>query len=489
MALLGNIIGKTAQFATQVYLARMLGPAEFGLYAFAVIIIRITGMLSPLGLGLGVIRYANIFGQSSQNKLKGVLLQSLFISFVLGLIFGATIYLSSSWFANTVFNKPALEPILKTLSIAVFLAAGLRVAGAATRATQRIHFSVISNEIGLHVSHLLFCLIVIGVLGRGINGAVTARIWSFAFAFLLALVFVFKLYPILFKPDIKAEYSVKEVLTFSLAASWVGVVYAIGTWIDRLLIAYFKSTIDVGIYQAAAQVTFLLAIIPMTLSAILAPMIAKLAAKKDMAQLDALYKVSTKWSIYFSLPFLFVILLTSGNVISAIFGDQYYGGREVMMILSTASVLKLLFGGVSMILMMTGYQNRWVLYTIIMLILDFILNIILIPRFGIIGAAVGRSISGILLNISGLILIKSHLGIWPYDRRYYKGVIASIVTIIVLILIEGLYIVNYQISLIVFLLISLSVFFGVMMLLGLDKEEKEIFQSLLRKITNLQTTR
>jgi O-antigen/teichoic acid export membrane protein len=79
---------------------------------------------------------------------------------------------------------------------------------------------------------------------------------------------------------------------------------------------------------------------------------------------------------------------------------------------------------------MTGNQSFLFKISGIVLCIDIIISVIMIPSLGLTGAAIGTSISLGILYIVALIWAKKKLGLWPFDRRYYKGLFSGAATVL-----------------------------------------------------------
>ena len=474
IAFSGNIVGKAAQVVTQVVLARLLGPRDFGLYALGLTFLRITGALSPLGLGLGVIRYASLYKEKDKARLKGVILQSLWTATAMGLLLGGMLFLAAPYLADRVFHKPGLEAVLRWFSFAIWLAAGLRVGSATTRSTQRMEYSVITQNILLPLSHLVLVILLLKVFQAGMQGALAARVTSFALAFFLALFFIRRLFPEVFSHAVRAKYTFREVLAFSLATAWAGVLNSLASWTDRLLIGYFRPAADVGFYQASAQIATLFSIIAITLNTIVSPMIANMYGNEEKQQLNALFKVTTRWRLNLGLPLLIPVMVNARDIMASIFGEAYLAGTGAMVILASAQVLNLGLGAVGLTLVMTGNQNRWLGITVISLVANITLNLVLIPRFGLIGAAFSTAAAFLFSGVFGLITLFRRERLWPHDKRIFKGLFAGVVTTGILLLLKHTVQFHGRLDILIHLFASLISFGGIILLLGLDEEERHL---------------
>ncbi len=475
----GRILGRTLRVLSQVVLARLLGPVFFGMYAIGWALLSIVGLVAMLGLDNGVIRYATRYWHSDPPRLKGVLVQSLGIAVLAGLLSGCIIYFASPYLASALLREPRLEMVFRWLAPLLGMYVGVTVAAAACRVSKQAQYSIMLEDLIPPAVNLLLVLIFL-LMDWGLWGAMLALVVSYGVSTSLIIPFFRRLYPAIFAPRITAVFiSPKELMSFALPTSLAIMSGTLMLWADRLLLSYFRPAGEVGIYQAAAQLS---ALFPMLLSAIVAifsPMIADLHQRQERAQLNELFKISTKWALYASVPLFLTICFTSRDLMVVVFGPQYAEGATALVILATTQLINAGTGAVGFLLMLTGQQNRWFSISALWLAVDLILNWLLIPALGITGAALATGIAVSGMFIVGLFEVKRSLTLWPYDRRYIKGGVAAVAAVgLMLILGVVAKLGSPVLNLLSMLVTSLGVFTIVLVLLGLDDEDRQFINAL-----------
>jgi O-antigen/teichoic acid export membrane protein len=483
VSLIGKVIGRGLNFLGQIILARLLGPEAFGLYAIGWTILRVAQSVIPLGLDNGVIHFSSRYNQSDHAELKGVMTQSIGLAIFSGLFFGLSLFLAAPWMAHEIFRKSSLVFVLRGFAVSLPFVAGLRVVSAATRVSLRMKFSVYAEDVGQTLSNLVLIFIVY-LLGGKLIGAVAAGVVSFVFAFGLALFYLRHLFGHVFTFRHKMALSNRELLLFALPTTVTATFGALTVWVDRLLVGHFLSAGETGIYQAASQSSVLFAIILTGFNAIFAPIIAKLYSQGEMKQLNELFRVSTKWGLYLCLPFFVVICFASSQVITMMFGAEYLEGSLPLIVLTIAQLVNVGTGAVGYMLIMTGRQNQWLLISGTSFLLNFFLSWHLIPRLGLIGASLAAGTSIIWLFLLGLFQVKRSLGLWPYDRRYLKGLYATMLTAITVLLFRLVGIQASWLNLFAMLSSAIGIFGVSLLLFGLDKEDRKFISVAL---TNLRS--
>jgi O-antigen/teichoic acid export membrane protein len=241
-------------------------------------------------------------------------------------------------------------------------------------------------------------------------------------------------------------------------------------------VGYFRAAAEVGIYQAVSTSSILFSTILGGFVTIFSPMIVDLYQENRTDELNELFKVSTKWVFYLSIPPFLVMCLTPQDFISVVFGPKYVDGYLPLIILVVGQLINAGAGAVHIIMVMTGQQKRWLLTTGTVLVLNVVLNWVLIPKLGLTGAALASAVSVVGLSIVGLLQVRRHVGLWPYDIRYVKGLLSAVLAVGALLLLHLADIDSSLINLAASCAISFGLFSLALILLGLDTEDRDLVQ-------------
>ena len=111
----------------------------------------------------------------------------------------------------------------------------------------------------------------------------------------------------------------------------------------------------------------------------------------------------------------------------AFFGDDFVVGWPVIVIVAAAQLFNSSVGPTARVLAMTGRQRMVMVATISSAIVAVVGNLLLVPSFGIFGAAIATATALIVSNALSLFFVRRFLGFWPYERRYAKPLVAGAV--------------------------------------------------------------
>ncbi|MBK7964582.1 MAG: polysaccharide biosynthesis C-terminal domain-containing protein [Bacteroidetes bacterium] len=199
------------------------------------------------------------------------------------------------------------------------------------------------------------------------------------------------------------------MVTESLPMMITGSIFFILNWIDNLVIGVYRTEIEVGLYDTAFKIASASAIILMAINAIQGPTFAEYHSKNDISKLRNSIFTSTKMLFYATLPFTLLICIFPEWILS-FFGNDFKQASTALIILSIGNFFSSITGSVGILLQMTGHQKPYNNIILCAAITSIILNIILVPRIGITGAAIASAIAKIIQNLAGSIYVYKKFG-------------------------------------------------------------------------------
>jgi len=474
----GKFLGRFLSVLGDVVVARILGPSVFGLYSIGWTLLRMCSLVVHLGLPNGVQRFIPLYINNDSIHAHRIIKQSIIISTLSGILFSLTLYILSPFIANEIYHKPDLVIIFRLFGLSLPFISILSTTVAITRATHMMNYSVLIEDIGQPFFGLVFLGIVYFTVGALVNWVIFSDLLSFVIASILGFWAAKKLFSGFLTISMQSLSALRELMVFSIPTALAGTFAVFVFWVDRLLVGYFLSESENGLYQAASQLSVLFVIVLSAFNSILAPMFSSFYAMKDIQQINEIFRVGTKWGLYLCLPVFLVFCFAPTELLSFIYGPAYSGAWMALVVLSVGQIINVGTGSIGSLLSMTGNHRLWLFLSILGMILNIIMCVFLIPSFGITGAAMGTTISLNVMYFSGLLWARNKMGVWPYDDRYLKGFVSFGCTMLVLFGFERIYSGNGFIFLSLLSLLSLITFFGVLIMLGLEDEDKHIINVL-----------
>ena len=179
---------------------------------------------------------------------------------------------------------------------------------------------------------------------------------------------------------------------------------------DVLLLGILGDDASVGIYAAAGRIVVLVTFALTAINTVLAPMIANLWRARELPKLQSLVLTGVRISFGISIV-LSAGLWIGAEAVMSLFGTEFVAAVPALQILLIGHVVNAFVGSVGVIQMMTGHERAAALFMGIAVVVNILLNLLLIPQYGIIGAAISTACATTLWNICGAIFVRRKLGI------------------------------------------------------------------------------
>ena len=179
---------------------------------------------------------------------------------------------------------------------------------------------------------------------------------------------------------------------------------------DILMLGAFKGAEAVGIYFAVSRGAQLINFIPNAANTVLEPNIASLYAEGKIEQIQRIMIKSSRTVFFTSLPIISSLVIF-GYWYLSLFGSEFTQGNYALIILCVGQIVNLSTGSVGLLLNMTGNERYTSISRVSSTVLNVVLNALLIPRWGLEGAAIATAGSSILLNLENTIWVRKKLGI------------------------------------------------------------------------------
>jgi len=496
----GQGIGKLLAFGTQPVLARLLGAQYYGFYTAGVALINGLQILSRFGMENGVVRYvAHYREHKDAARVRGTIVMALLLPIILSLILSVVLFFGAGFIANSGWlkeNGANMVSVLRGFAFVLPFFVFMTMTAWATQGFQTVTYAVYIQQLIRPGLFLLF-VGVCYVLGAKIYGVIAAYAFSMLLAGIVGIYYLRKLFPDLFNRRAQTRFELKSLFGVSIPMSITQGAQYLNNFSAILILGVFAAGAPVGIFNAAARTATFLTVVRFAFSGIFSPIISSLHARQDTEEMGRLYKDVSRW-IFTGAFALFLVIVVFGPEVLGIFGEAFGAGVTALVIVSIAQLYSSSVGPAPRMLAMTENQNYAMIATSVAAATGVIVSFILIPRFDVLGAAIGMATAIIVENTGTMSAVKWRLGYWPVNSAWLKpltaGAVAAVVTYVLKIslpldAIFGFLPVPVSVPTIMFLGGFLVVlFFGLLWLLGFSESDKEflgtfwkVAQRLLRR--------
>ncbi len=486
----GMGIGSLFRYLFSIMMARWLGPQMLGIYSLGNAITRIGEIFGIMGLDNGVLRYVSR-EKEKNDKVNNSIYSSIKMGFISSLLIGLLIYFCSDWIVLTLLNEDKfLSTVIKVYALTLPFTVTTLIASFATQGFKILKYKVFVNQI-INPFTLLLTMIL-SYLFFGPNIAILApTVVSAVIGFFLILYYLKNFVDININKVFNAKFD-NEILKFSLPLMFVSAIGIIMHWTDIIMLGVLDNAYSVGLYHPVERTAGLIRMILFAFASIFAPLFSQYFHEKNQTKMLEVFQLSTKWILLTSLP-LFIFLILFSNTILMLFGSEFGNNALALPILTVGIMIQAVFGLGSPSLTMSGFQKYNLINALVALFTNIFLNIMLIPQFGIAGAAMGTTIALFLISLLRFVENYYLLGLNLLTTKLFKPILAGLSTGMIVYFVKpymfesGYF--DYHSSilhLIIYLLLGalfiLLVYTILIWIFRLDDEDKDIVQVITNKL-------
>ncbi|MGH9123785.1 MAG: oligosaccharide flippase family protein [Acidimicrobiales bacterium] len=476
--LVATVISQLVLLGLTIYVARRLGRNAAGVYFEAYAFLQLLSLLALSGFRAGLTRFVAVnLAEGDRAAMRGMVRLGLGITTPAAMVFGGALFASAGWMSRAAFNEPALTEGLRLVGISL---PALSLSSAALSATQGFRTMKPYALVGFVFEPVLRLSLTIVLVSRSHNveGALIALAISSWAEALAALVWL----RILMGHRVRHQrpvYQWRRLMSFSIV-SWLASLASTGlVWADTLLLGIYKTGSQVGLYTSSTRLVTLATFVATPITASLAPRIADLYHRRLDTALGRLYTASTSWIVRLSIPAFVVLLVFPHEALRLLFGQRFVAGASVTVILSLGSIVDSATGPCGLMLNMSGRITVSMLDNVGALVLNVALNLVLIPRYGIVGSAVAWAVALVAVNAARVFQVSRGMGMLPFDASSAKGFAAGSVAaaagVAVLLNSSGL------VALFGGTAVVCVTYLAVLLLLGVSTDDRLLLVSLLKR--------
>ena len=396
----------------QFMVAKIYGSEGNGLFSFCFAILNILMILSMLGLETYLIRFiADYANKQYWGAIQWIYQKALGLTVAMGLILGVLLYFTLPALMDSI-GKSEYTKGLQITAIALIPAAVTRLNSEALKGLKKVKlYSLLQN-----ISILAFAMLGIAVLEL-IRNQQENILWGVLFGEIVVMIWSFYLWrrqTYHKAADEVSPVSNKEMLKTALPLLMASAVFFFMNWTDRIMLGFMASQKDLGVYEVAFKISQLGNMVIFAINTIAAPKFSEFFGKGEMDQFKKMAQQTTGLIVLATLPVIVIILLFPEFLLN-IFGAAFIEGKTSLYILAGRTFFTAATGSVVIILNMTGKQKASQFILLIAGILNIGLNYMLIPLYGMHGAAIATLISTILWNGAAMVAIYYYYRFWTFN--------------------------------------------------------------------------
>jgi O-antigen/teichoic acid export membrane protein len=422
LLLAGRLLGMGINFATQVLMVRSLSTADYGAWAYALSVVAFWRTFASLGLQRAVPRFVPIYHEQHEyGRLFGTLFLVVGTIILTGVVAIVGIYAVPETISH--FLSDARQPLL-LLSILVFLVpvealdelfVGLFASFASPRA---IFFR--KHILGPGLKLIVVILLVVW----------QSQVTFLAYGYLIASTFGVLLYSgmlmrLLHRQGLFERFHFqalkvpfKEIMAFTIPVLTTDLVSVVMNSVDVWLLGYFHNTAEVAFFRVVVPAADMNTLVMMSFSLLFTPAAARLFARGDYGGINRLYWQTAVWMAVLTFPIFAMTFSMAQPLTVFLYGARYERSGIIVALLSLGYYFNVALGFNGLTIRVLGKTRYIVIINVLAAVTNLVVNLLLIPPYGALGAAIGTAGTMIVHNIFKQTGLRLASGLSIFDRDY-----------------------------------------------------------------------
>ncbi|MFV0268565.1 MAG: flippase [Draconibacterium sp.] len=488
LASAGNIVSRIFSFLSGLIVARAIGPNNYGLFVLCRNLCQTGCIFSKSGFDLSLIR------KIRENK-DNALLQSSYITsalYITGAISFSLVLLTWLWgsryLATNAYHYDQFIPVLNVMILLVPIFAVFQIFIGLNRAYFSVKQSIIAENL-LQPSSRLLLIIILFFFCSDLWAVILGTLLSYLLVSCYLIEETRKQITIhYFPPKQLPKINISSFWRYSFMIAITNSVGLLLTKMDSFMIGYFNGPEDIGKYAIVQLTVPVIVIFNSSFNKLLGPTIAEFAAENNHQGMAASIKQHGRWMAIGSFP-LFLIFAAFGKDLLLVFGKDFSLPTATITILAGGQLVTALFSSSGFLLSLTNKYKFEFPILLTALLQNIILNYLLIPKFGIIGAAGATLASLFTANIIRLTIISKIYNFFIFDRWFFPPILVASLSITLIIYIRFLLQDSTIAGAYIFSAIYLITYLLLLNFIGLNQEDKEISKRITTYFRKKFTTR
>jgi O-antigen/teichoic acid export membrane protein len=426
----GRLLSVGINFGVQVLIVRYLSKADFGVFAYGLSLVAMGQSISVLGLDKAVSRFLPIYDEAgARGKVLGTLLLVGGTIVAIGLAFVAVVFGLYGLIAGSVGDSDRALTVLLIL----ILLSPLQALDDALMST----FAVFSRARSIFVRRYVLApglrlgavLVVLAfqtdvralAAGYTLGGALGVGVY------VAMLVRMLQAKGLLGRAAPRLRIPAREIYSFALPLLAVDLMFVVMNTANVVMLAHFGTVDDVADYRVVQPAARLNMLVMTSFGLLFTPLAARLYARDDRAGIHELYWRTAVWIAVFSFPAFAATFSLAGPLTVGLFGERYAASAPILALLALGYYFGAALGFNGLTLRVYGLVRYSVTIAVAATAANVALNLVLIPRYGALGAGIGTCATLVVHNVLKQTGLRRGTGISVFDARHLRvyGVIAA----------------------------------------------------------------
>lgn len=393
-----SLIGRPLGLIQVAIITNYFGAEANGIYRVCFSIFSLVVILGRFGVDMAISRFVAQYRKQDKYELVNEIFQrGMKIVLPLAAILASAIFLLAPEITHSFYHdKPYVLPI-RIFAIGIFFSTLSGVIEEGIRGLKKIRAYAWINNVSTQGAACVLLLVCLLFTTNALGVEITYVI-ALVFTWVLGVVFWFRYVP--YRKVKNPQLSNRELLNVSLPMLSAKYLTTLYTWIDTLILAAYATDVDVSTYNVASRVTAFATLPLIAINNISGPKFAEAYGEQDEANLRKNVGISTRLIFWTCMPIMLAFLIFP-KLFLFIFGKECTTPDAIIAfhVINIGQIVNFMTGPVTVLLNMTGRQKISQLYAFITMVTSIVLCFILIPQFGLLGAAIATASARTVLNL------------------------------------------------------------------------------------------
>lgn len=395
-------------FGYSILVARLLGVDDAGLFFLGNSVITIAVVIGRAGLDNSLVRFvAGGTDNGDWQAVRGVARAGLALSATAALATSVATWWLAPVISETAFGKPELTPTLQALSLGIVPLSLTLLYAQLLKGLSRItaHLLIFSGLVPAIASIAAIALAPrYGLIGVSAG-------WSAATIIALIIASLVWRRQLTRIPEVPGHFPFARLIASARPLFWMSLASVVVRWSSPLMLGIWASGADVALFTVASRTAFLTTLILIAVTSIIAPRFAAAHARGDLRELEKTARSSSAIMAFAAAPVCILFIAAPSRVLS-VFGDGFQDAAPALALLAAAQFINVATGAVQYLLAMCGHEVVLRNITMVAAMAMIMLNFILIPAYGVYGAALAMMIVLIGQNLAAILVVRNRMGFW-----------------------------------------------------------------------------
>ncbi len=430
LGLLGAAVSAGAGVVVALILTRALPAEQAGTFFTLTSVFLLCQTVAKLGVNTSVVYFiARFRSLDVPEQIRGCLQTAFGPVLGVSLLMSVAMFATAPWLVGSLLGEPSgqAQTALRVLAVLVPVAAVADTAVSATRGFDTMVPTVVLDRVGRSVLQV-FAVALAVLLGWQAAGILVA---AWALPYLLPAVLGSRELSHRVRAVANDQAPTPEPLgagefwRFTGPRALASIAQIALQRLDIVLVAVLLGPVPAAIYTAATRVLIVGQLCNQAISSAVQPRLGELLARDDVTAANAAYRAATAWLILLNWP-LYLLFALFAPVVLSVFGPLYAAGDDVVLILSAVMLLASACGMVNLVLVMAGRTSWNLVNAVLALGVNIGVDLMLISRMGIAGAALGWALAIAVSNLVALVQIYKLKGLHPFGVETFVAMALSL---------------------------------------------------------------